>query len=144
MRPQIQNQQSQPLGRPWWSRLATGLLPGVVALSAATLVAQDSFKLTKPTAGGINVNPLITNIADGDNVAVKWLGLTPPYKLQHKSAVGDGMWHDVAGPTTGSSASVAKSGDAGFFRVQGSDPAYVGFDACAECHNVAPQMTHSG
>jgi formate-dependent nitrite reductase cytochrome c552 subunit len=54
------------------------------------------------------------------------------------------MWHDVAGPTTETTASVAKPGDSGFFRVLGSDPSYVGSDACAECHNVAPQQTHSG
>lgn len=144
MRHQTQNQQSQPLGRSWWSRLGAGLLTGLVALGTTTLVAQESFKLTKPTPGGINVSPVITNIADGDNVVVKWLGLTPPYKLQHKSALSGGTWTDVAGPTTDTTASVAKPGEAGFFRVLGSDPAYVGSDVCAECHNVAPQMTHSG
>lgn len=105
---------------------------------------ETSFKLIKPTEGGIIVSPVITNIADGDSVVVKWLGLTPPYTVQRKSAVSGGTWVDVAGPTSDTTATVAKQGEAGFFRVLGGDPAYAGADACVECHNVAPQKTHAG
>lgn len=135
--------QPQAMGRPWWARIATALVLGAL-FAAPTQAQENSFKLIKPTEGGIIVSPVITNIADGDSVVVKWLGLTPPYTLQRKSAVSGGTWADVAGPTSDTSATVAKQGDAGFFRVLGGDPAYAGADACAECHNVAPQKTHSG
>ncbi len=134
----------QRLGAAWWTRMAAVILLGATATWGTAQAQQSSFKIVKPTPGGIVVSPVITNIADGENVVVKWLGLTPPYTVQRKAAVAGGTWENVAGPTTDTTASVAKQGEAGFFRVLGGDPSYVGSDACAECHNTAPLQTHSG
>ncbi len=144
MRHPTQNPEPQTPGRSWRTRLTATLILGAATLWATSLQAQGSFKLIKPTEGGIIVSPVITNVTDGESVVVKWLGLTPPYTVQRKSAVNGGTWENVAGPTSDTTATVAKQGETGFFRVLGGDPSYVGSDACAECHNVAPQQTHSG
>lgn len=136
----------QPPSRPsWWARAASALMLGVCCVIGPSVRAQQNgFKLTVPTPGGINANPVITNITTGDSIVVKWLGLTPPYTVQRKSAVSGGTWADVAGPTTDTSATLANGGEVGFFRVLGVDPSYAGADACTECHNSPPLKTHSG
>ncbi len=144
MTPQPLNHESQAAGRSWWARLAGSLVLGAAVLGITSAQAQESFQLLKPVPGGIIANPVITNISDGESVIVKWLGLTPPYKVQHKPSVSGGTWTDVSGPTTETTATVDKPGDSGFFRVLGSDPSYVGAETCAECHDIAPQKTHSG
>lgn len=133
-----------PRHAPRRSALTISIMLLLLVSLATTAQVQAQYKLLRPTPGGITANPVITNITDGDNVLVQWLGLTPPFQLQKRSSAAGGVWVDVGAPGAATSATVAKQGDMAIFRVTGGTPAYVGSEACAECHNAAPMKTHSG
>ena len=120
------------------------LLLTLTLLAVGELRTQAQFKLSRPMEGGISAKPVITNVVDGDSILVEWLGLTPPFQLQQKSAAAGGAWVNVGAAGNLTSLKVPKQGNMGIFRVVGGTPDYVGSETCAECHNAPPLKTHSG
>ncbi len=119
----------------------------LITLAPAAFAASEKLppnsKVLQPWAGGVDPRPTITSVKDdpaGDNLLLKWSGLSGPYTVLQSPAVSGGTWTPVGGPTADTSGIVPVGTGAGIFRVAGPAPDYVGQSVCRGCHRT----THDG
>jgi len=78
-------------------------------------------KPVPPPGGGTAAEPVgIGSIkVEGANLILNWTGGKAPFQVQRRDQVASGAWNNVGAPTNERTASVPRSGAAGFYRISG-------------------------
>ncbi|MBL9136720.1 MAG: hypothetical protein JNK85_12660 [Verrucomicrobiales bacterium] len=139
---------ARPSFRRTWLILAA-LVPFVVRASEAPSTGAPhkepvpaNSKVHHPWAGGVDPRPTVTSITKsktdtGDQLLLRWSGLTGPYKVQSSSDLQGAPWTAVGDQTTEQSLLLSVPDGNAFFRVQAPPPVYLSESTCRGCHPKA-------